>query len=418
MGDITKLHVIKLVGENIKGIKAIEIEPDFDNDTVIVSGKNGAGKSTVLELIWLAMSTKAIKKDVIRSGKNNGHIILDLGEYVVERSFSREKGNKLKVVSKDGVKFNSPQTLLNTLFDDLSISPLKFMQMKEKDQREFLLNMLKLQFDTNDLSNDEEIKTLDDLNEYRKIIYEKRRNINRTVKTTEEQLKLLQDVNEVKVISISEIITKRDEVQNNYNKGISIKTQLEQAKIKINNLKKELSETKELYKEYKNELNKYDFDSLEQNINVLNIEIKEADEINNTAHKYEEKKLILKQHNDAISKSEKYNKEIEKIDYIKTNTINNANMPLKGLSIDDECVRLNNVAVADLSASEKWKLACAIMMANDPDLKVITIEDGSLLDDECMQVLKEMANEKGYQIWIEIVSSDPVGVHIVDGEII
>jgi hypothetical protein len=46
------------------------------------------------------------------------------------------------------------------------------------------------------------------------------------------------------------------------------------------------------------------------------------------------------------------------------------------------------------------------------------IKDGSLLDDDSMRVVEEMAEKNDYQVFIEIVdTSGKVGVYLVDGEI-
>jgi hypothetical protein len=71
---------------------AVEISP-ADN-TVIVTGKNGAGNA-----IWWALSgTKHIQDKPIREGQSKAFIRLDLGSIIVERVFS-EKGSSLKVMA-------------------------------------------------------------------------------------------------------------------------------------------------------------------------------------------------------------------------------------------------------------------------------------------------------------------------------
>ena len=50
---INKLRIIELRGENVKIIKAIRIRPK--GNVVIISGKNGAGKTSVLDLIWYCL---------------------------------------------------------------------------------------------------------------------------------------------------------------------------------------------------------------------------------------------------------------------------------------------------------------------------------------------------------------------------
>ena len=81
------MKIIKLEAENIKRLVAVEITPD--GHMVQISGRNGAGKTSVLDAIWWALAgADAIQAKPIREGETTAHITLDLGEIVVERSFT------------------------------------------------------------------------------------------------------------------------------------------------------------------------------------------------------------------------------------------------------------------------------------------------------------------------------------------
>jgi hypothetical protein len=56
-------------------------------------------------------------------------------------------------------------------------------------------------------------------------------------------------------------------------------------------------------------------------------------------------------------------------------------------------------------------------MAN-PTVRVILIRDGSLLDEDNMSVIEEMAGDNDFQLWVECVGTDEgTGVYIEDGEV-
>ena len=58
-------------------------------------------------------------------------------------------------------------------------------------------------------------------------------------------------------------------------------------------------------------------------------------------------------------------------------------------------------------------------MALNPELRVIRILDGSLLDRDNLALIAEAAAEHDYQVWIERVSDDsPTAVVIEDGEVV
>ena len=59
-----------------------------------------------------------------------------------------------------------------------------------------------------------------------------------------------------------------------------------------------------------------------------------------------------------------------------------------------------------------------IAMSSNPELRVIRIKDGSLLDADGMAMLKAMASENDFQIWIErVADNDPIAVAIEDGSV-
>jgi hypothetical protein len=61
----------------------------------------------------------------------------------------------------------------------------------------------------------------------------------------------------------------------------------------------------------------------------------------------------------------------------------------------------------------------AIAMASNPELRVIRIKDASLLDEDNFAIVKEMAQEKDYQVWMEIVGGNgEMGVYIEEGEVL
>ena len=142
------MKIINLKSENFKKIKAIDITPT--DNTVIITGKNGNGKSSVLDSILVALAGK--QKDIIkpiRDGEKKAIIELDLGDYKVKRTFT-EKGTTVEVYN-DTAKFSSPQTMLDNIIGKLSFDPLEFSKKNEKEQRQILMELAGLDF--TDLEN-------------------------------------------------------------------------------------------------------------------------------------------------------------------------------------------------------------------------------------------------------------------------
>ena len=78
------MRVINLTVENVKRIKAVEITPK--EDVILISGKNGAGKSSLIDAMWWALGgSKTVQKKPIREGEAKAKTVLDLGDYIVTR---------------------------------------------------------------------------------------------------------------------------------------------------------------------------------------------------------------------------------------------------------------------------------------------------------------------------------------------
>lgn len=156
-------RIIGLLAENIKKIVAVEIKPD--GNMVMITGKNEAGKSSLLDSIWWAIGgLAAIQKVPIREGQNEAKIRLDLGDVIITRKFKRKDetqfATSVSVENADGSRFSSPQTMLDGLMSALCLNPLEFIGMKSEEQfnvcRQFVPNV---DFDAVDKANDEDFDT-------------------------------------------------------------------------------------------------------------------------------------------------------------------------------------------------------------------------------------------------------------------
>lgn len=172
--------IISLTVENIKKIKAVTIRPT--GNVVEITGRNGQGKSTVLDAIWWALKGKDnIQTAPIRNGEKSGKITLELQDYLIERTFRRnELGDdyttKISVITKDRARMASPQAVLDGFTGMLGFDPLSFMRQTPKQQYDTLRGLCKLDVDVEEL--DRQYKDL----------FARRTDVNRDVKTCEARL--------------------------------------------------------------------------------------------------------------------------------------------------------------------------------------------------------------------------------------
>lgn len=397
------MHIINLVSENVKRLKAVNLNFKPGEHLVVVSGKNGQGKSSLLDSIWWALGgSKDITSMPIREGQSEATITLDLGEYVVTRTFTQDH-TYLKVESQDGAKYPKPQDLLDKMIGSLSFDPLAFAKEDQKTQRQLLLNLLQIDVTGVDAN--------------RKMYHDKRLDFGREIKRLDTLLA-------GKAEPSPTLPTKSINVTNLANELVQARTKnqelaakhTEGAKLKeaIKDMEGRLAEMKQRFEEIKAEVN----GAILIDTKVLEDRISQAEITNNQIREAQQYRSLKEEMDLVTAAYDECTTNINSCDEQKNILLASKPMPIPGLSISDEGVTYNNIPFTQISSAEQLKVSLSIAMAMNPKLKVIRILDGSLLDDDNFKVIEEMAKEKDYQVWVEKVdSSGKVGIYIEEGEV-
>jgi hypothetical protein len=97
-------------------------------------------------------------------------------------------------------------------------------------------------------------------------------------------------------------------------------------------------------------------------------------------------------------------------------------MPIEGLGVDGDDdglhVTYQGVPFVQISTAEQLRVSTAIAMAGNPELRILRISDGALLDDNSMAILRDMATEHDFQLFVELVRpNEATGIILEDGRI-
>ena len=79
---------------------------------------------------------------------------------------------------------------------------------------------------------------------------------------------------------------------------------------------------------------------------------------------------------------------------------------MPGLSFDETGLKLEGVPFAQTAKSEQLRVAVAMSVASDPNLRVILFRDASLYDQENFEALRDMAEAYDLQVFAEVVGDD------------
>lgn len=409
------MKVVEFRAERFKRLTAVDITPE--GNTVIISGRNGQGKSSVLDAIWLALGGGTATRDSdttkpIKEGEKDAVVRLNLGDIIVTRKWTAG-GSNLTVEGADGRKYSSPQTLLDTLVGGISFDPLSFAKMPAAEQRAQLISLADLAIDP------------DKIDAERKELYERRTIVNRELKAIEGELSNTPKPAEetpCEEVSISELanvvktaVQQRemingylDKLQEKKRNAQALKTQMETMIEQLETLVKEIDEGTKTAEG----LVMPDVEGYMEKLN-------DAEAIN-TAVREKKRYLEIKAKAERRAEmSDSITKQIEHLDKIKKDAFLNAKFPVEGLSVDEEGITFNGIPFRQCSSAEQLQVCVAIATALNPKIRVIRVADASLLDGESMQMIQNLAEEQDVQIWLERVTDgkEPVGVVIEDGAV-
>lgn len=414
--------ILSLTIENIKKIKAISIHPT--GSFVEITGRNGQGKSTVLDAIWWALKGKDnIQAAPIRNGQDKGRIELETEDYRIERTFKRNEigqdyTTKITVTAKDKARMSSPQAVLDGFTGMLGFDPLAFMRQTPRQQYDTLRGICKLSVD------------VEELDRQYKYLFDQRTDINRDIKVCEARLSNMQIPENAPTerVDVSALVDKVEEI-NLGNSSIQQKQRIRQTLLADNvrrldetaKLKARLAEIERETEEANSQIKgitEYLQTHKLQDASYFSDKIKQAEQINSVMdlrdNRAQEEKVLRTAQKEADALTNK----MQNLKEQKRAAIESANLPVKGLEFGEGELLMNGVPLEQLSAAEQLKLSMDIAMAENPKLRVILLKDASLLDAQSMEYIRQRAEAEGYQVWAERVASDgAVGFVIEDGEL-
>lgn len=421
--------ILRLETENVKRIQVVSITPD--GNVVEITGKNGNGKSSVLDSIYWALGGKDnVQAKPIRDGQQNASTVIELdGLTITRRYIMQDDGSytsPLTVEADELGKIGSPQKVLDKLLGQLTFDPLEFTRLKPADQ----FDMLK-QFVPN-FDFDEEARV-------RKAAFEARTEVNRTLKDLRAQvagIHLPDDLPEhpVDVAAISAEIQRINDANADIEKrrgnremvassAQQCDEEVKRLQLRIDDLRRQIVDLESEQKaaadravELRAKLEAAGPLPEIEDTSSLHDQIIRANSVNEQVRRREERDALIDRANKLNEKSRQLTADIEASDKRKAAAIAAAEMPMPGIDFGDGYLMLNGVPFDQASSAEQLRASVLMTMAANPKLRVILVRDGSLLDADSMKILADMAAEHDYQVWVETVdSSRPGAVVIEDG---
>jgi DNA repair exonuclease SbcCD ATPase subunit len=418
----TVMQILELKVTDLKRIEAIEIDP-ATGQPIILTGDNAQGKSSVLDAILLALTNTGMD-DPIRHGRQSGSVRLTIGgekvEYTLERRLTK-KGSYLTLLDADGKEVPKAQTFLNGLLGNYAFDPLEFTRLKPKQQVDALKSAAGLDFA--------------ELDAERQKFFDDRTNVGRTGKEAAAALTQLPKPAEdapAEETSATELIAKLREMEGLVSKYSQCKLHVETATAnhasalqEVARLEAALATAKELVIERETE-KKHAEEFLAEIILPTAEDIQSAndaiDNVEANNRKVRERVAYIaaeKKADDLRTEYATLTRRIQEIDERKAEAVKSCSLPIPGLELTDDGVLMSGVLFDQLSTAEQIRISTLVAMSQNPQLKIILIREGALMNSANLKLMSDLAAERGYQLWIEKFQEAPgqVGLHIVDGSI-
>ena len=427
------LRVLALQTENVKRISLVRVRPK--KNMVIVSGENGSGKTSLLDsLAYAIMGERGMPSQPIRKGQQSARIQVDLGDLKVTRTFTRINGGKepymttLSIEGKNREKYPSPQSILDKLKGVISFDPLAFTNMDDRKQLETLRKLVKFDVD------------LDAIEAAKKQAYDARRDAGREIDGAKARLqKALPPIENLpeKLIDTGEITHKLEGAANANNVRLSLlqkKTGLESLadqgsktgaflRDEAEGLRKRIAELEkgaaaaDSASAQNSQLAAAVVIPAEVDTAALAHELREAQTTNNNIRIRDQYRAIEREIAGKEAEWTALDAEVKAKEKEREDALARAKMPIDKLSIGEDEILYDGLPLRQSSNGEQIRVAVAMAMASSPELRVLRIMDGALLDDKTMAMIEQMANEHDFQVWVERVdTTGKVGIVMVDGE--
>ena len=396
-----KINSLEL--DDVKRIRAVKLAP-AENGLTIVGGKNNQGKTSVLDgIAWALGGEKFRPSDAVRNGSAvPPHLKVKLSNgIVVERC---GKNSDLKVTDASGKR--AGQQLLNAFISSFALDLPKFMESSSKEKANVLLQIIGVGDKLYELDNEENK------------LYNRRLEIGRIA---EQKAKYAAELPEYEGIpkepvSVSELINQQQEIlarngenQRKRDRAEQLKATYSNITSRIDILRSQLAELEkqqsdiaedlriaelsaaELYDESTDEL-----ESNIRNIEAVNIKIRS----NLDKEKAEIEAKHYKDEYDSLTA------EIEDIRTARRKLLDNAELPLPGLSVENGELTYKGQKWDCMSGSEQLRVAAAIVRKLNP-------ECGFVLMDKLEQMDIDTLNEFGE--WLEAESLQAIATRVSTG---
>lgn len=432
-----KLEITAVDVRSFKRLADVHVETGAHRNLLLVAGKNTAGKSSLMDALSAALGGKdALPADPVRHGADKAEIVvvLDGGRYTITRTITgkgKDAKTSLRIVGPDGA-IASPQGWLDALVSGRFLDPVAFLAQPAKAQRQILLALVGVDVDALDAE--------------RKAVFDARTQVNRDLKAAAARRDTIGAPPPAPPATrpAAEIQAEGDQVAAQLAEAAAVRAtaaqatralagrradrdrlarELERLRAEVERTEQELAAADGAIAAAEAPAAEVDTSALEARRAELRAEYTAANaraawEAAAASHQKQLDRAdaeVVRLQAEADAKTIA----LSEIDARKAQLLAAAQMPVPGLEAGDDGLLLGGVPFGQASQAERLRCALAIAMRQSPRFRDIWVRDGALLDDDGIEIVRQVAADQDCRVWLEVVGEDEPGAIVIrDGRLV
>ena len=388
------VKITALEAENVKRIKAVALTPSPTGLT-IVGGNNNQGKTSVLDALAWALGGDRFRPDAAqRDGAlAPAHLMVKLSNgVVVER---KSKNASLTVTDPTGRR--SGQQLLNAFVEPLALDLPRFMDATDKEKADILLRIIGIGAELH--TRDMEIKALYDKRTFTGQLAQQKKHF------AEELISYPEAPDEP--VSASDLIRQQQDILAHNGENQRKRSQLAQLTDLLERQKKVVADL-----EFQLSTERQRLDTMQADVKIaqtaaadlqdestaeLEASIRDIEDTNRKVRANLEK---ARAEDEAVQYDSEYKRLTEQIAQKRADRmalLNGADLPLRGLSVEDGALTYKGKHWRDMSGSDQLRVAAAIVRRLNPDCGFVLLDKLEQMDMTTLQEFSAWLEAEGLQ---------------------
>ncbi len=394
--------------EGVKRIKAVALTPS-ENGITVIGGKNGQGKTSVLDAIAWALGGDRFRPT---SAKRDGsysepYMRVELSNGIVAERHG--ENSTLKVSDPSGKR--AGQTLLNEFISEFSLNLPKFLEATNKEKAQIMLRIIGIESELLRLEQEEAR------------LYNERYNVGRLCEQKKKFALELPHFEGVPTAPISavELIKRQQEILARNGENKRKRDMIDELEKKKAALEVQIADLQTRLLAVRADLDTARLSARDlEDISTAELEedIKNIEDINIRVRANLDRERALEESTEFGEQYTRLTDALENVRNSKIKLLEGAGLPLSGLSVEGGELTYNGKAWDCMSGSEQLKVATAIVRKLKPECGFVLIDKLEQMDTDTLCDFGKWLEAEGLQaIATRVSTGDECTIIIEDGMI-